>query len=1688
MERGRRRNASVTAKAEEKLRAIEEARKAGKKAIDIGDEKEEDAVYDLLSEKEYAAYVRRKREEAGDFIVDDEGNGYADNGEEENWGFDGNAEDSPRAKGKGKGKGGKAGKGKAGNDAGGARERMQRMFMTAAAKPLKAPTKASKKAAESADALLDGILGEGDVDAAMPTPAPVHRVPGAFGSALRGVGAFATPGAGGAFRTPATLPRTAPLTAGRQEVGTAPLAPRKRAAARAASPATASKAARAGRTPPRSPLLAMSSRDQVPVAVGSSPLRRPAPAKRRALLADDDDDDEGNDTRNRGAPAADDDVVMDDGGGFQEEGGFGDGGDDAPLQDDAAPAAAKKPAAVADEDDEGDGTAQGWHDIFDGEGAAPAAGPAAAAAAPWVDDGTLPLDQSDQTLPFFLLDIIEEPSRPGTLFLMGKVAANAAAPSRGQGGTFVSACAVVENLQRSVLVVPKPDVFADASGELAQLEEAVAAEKAAAAKAGRAVDPAPQRELMTALHTRAADLKSELREILRGLDIEGYTLAPVKRRYAFEDSRVARTEQWCIKIRYAAAGPKIPMSVRGRKIAAMFGTNQSALEAVCLKRHLKGPCWIRLARPTRVQGPQQVSFCRIEVRVASAKCVVADEALAARPAPPLSTMAIKLQTHASGASGHAEIVAVSMVSHAGVSSETTTPRDQWTGPAARSTLRHLTVLSRCEGRPFPPGFEDAARALNAAGQGIVLSLQQSERSLLAFLLATLQQQDPDVLVGHNISGHDLSVLLHRLKDTKAHNWGRVGRLKRTRFPSLGGGGGVFGSGAGAGALAALAGRLLCDTYLAAKEFVKEIDYSLTTLAKNQLGQSRRDMDAAAVERAFVARDDLLALARHNEGDAWLSLGLAFHINVLPLSRQLAVLTGTLWNRVLQGQRALRIETLLAHEFHKRKFLLPDKLSARERDKLEKELAAIAARRAGGGGAQDDDEEMEGGEDGEDGAVDGGEDGDGAEPKSAKKKSPGGKQQGKAGATSSRKRRAPAFAGGFVLEPKKGLYDKPILLLDFNSLYPSIIQEYNICFTTVERPEDGAIAPLPQASSEMAPLPTIIRSLVQRRRQVKSMLKGERDPVTRQQLDVRQLALKLTANSMYGCLGFQGGRFYAKPLAELVTAQGREILQATKDLVESQCGLEVVYGDTDSIMVYTAAADAAEATRIGNEIKKLVNKRYKLLELDLDGIFKRMLLLKKKKYAALKIVGRAPDGSDICEREEKGLDIVRRDWCPLSKDCGRACLDHIFSDASKEDVVAQIHEHLREVAAAMREGKVPTHKFIITKQLTKRIEDYPDARTQAHVQVAIRRRAAGKRDGVAQGETVPYVICVDAGESAEGDSGDTPAKESAPAKSSGSKGLAERAYHPEEIKASAGRLTPDVAWYLSQQVHPVVARLCAHIEGTDAAQIAECLGMDAARFKGAAGAGRGNADDLRMAGTLDEDEWYVNCDPLLVKGADGQAFRFLGVEEALAGRVAPADLLRPRTDTATTPATAATLANQAELQVRAHVRRYYRGTLSGEADELQASRTRDISLRVEGDAQPGTLPRHPRVRGSMHAVYSEAALYLQLAHYARLLDPVEAVRRMESQGKMRKAAEVAEKAAAARGEKLAVPYVSGMGQKPAEARRFAQAVLGGEVCGALERAAGVVRGHLHRCAYKFVDLEEFFGELAVAPRRRRGRGA
>ena len=717
------------------------------------------------------------------------------------------------------------------------------------------------------------------------------------------------------------------------------------------------------------------------------------------------------------------------------------------------------------------------------------------------------------------------------------------------------------------------------------------------------------------------------------------------------------------------------------------------------------------------------SWCKLEIEVEDPKSVsiMQNEP----PAPPFKVLSLSLKTLIDSERHMNEIVSFGAVLFNQV------PVDS---PFNETNCSASFTCVRPAGSSFPVGFLDSLKSC-----GTKIEAVNNERALLNYLIATIKRHDPDIIVGHNFLGFDLDVLLHRMKACKVDYWSRLGRLVWKNWPKMSG---VAGSETNYQEKLITSGRLICDTYLAAKDLIKSKNYSLETLAACQLGRKRVEFNRQNVRNYCQTSDGLTFVARHCEEDSYLSALLAFNLMVLPLTKQLTNLAGNIWSRTLAGARAERNEYLLMHEFHNRKFIIPDKASFAKAD-------------------------------------------------------------GKKG------RKKAAYTGGLVLEPKKGLYDSFVLLLDFNSLYPSIIQEYNICFTTVQRTaddDDENPPEIPDKDLERGVLPAILSQLVSRRRQVKSLMKDSaQDADYLKQLDIRQRALKLTANSMYGCLGFVHSRFYAKPLAMLITHKGREILQNTVQIAENVHNLEVIYGDTDSIMINTGRDNIADIKVIGNQLKKSVNEKYKLIEIEMDGIFSKLLLLKKKKYAAL-VISEHPDGSIKKTVEMKGLDLVRRDWCSLSVEISQFVLDCILSDRSSEDVVSEIHKHLTFQAQMIRGNEISLNKFVISKNLTKNPEEYADGKTQPHVRVAMVMKAKGLSANV--GDTIPYVVC----------KGDDSV-------------IAMRAYHPDEFKSRTGdsKLELDFEWYVSQQIHPPVTRLCEHIEGTDSGRIADCLGLDSSKY-------------------------------------------------------------------------------------------------------------------------------------------------------------------------------------------------------------------------------------------------------------------
>lgn len=490
------------------------------------------------------------------------------------------------------------------------------------------------------------------------------------------------------------------------------------------------------------------------------------------------------------------------------------------------------------------------------------------------------------------------------------------------------------------------------------------------------------------------------------------------------------------------------------------------------------------------------------------------------------------------------------------------------------------------------------------------------------------------------------------------------------------------------------------------------------------------------------------------------------------------------------------------------------------------------------------------------------------------------------------------------------------------------------------------------------LPKLIATLVSRRRQVKSLMKDKN--ATAEELatwDIKQLALKLTANSMYGCLGYTKSRFYARPLAVLTTYKGREILRSTKELAESK-SLQVIYGDTDSVMINANVDNVKDAFTVGYEFKNAVNERYRLLEIDIDNVFRRILLQAKKKYAAINLI--ESEGKFIEKMEVKGLDMKRREYCNLSKEISSRLLNEILSGDDTELSIQRIHDYLRDIAGKMREQAIPVQKYIIFTQLGKAPKEYPNADSMPQVQVALRELARGKT--VRKGDVISYVIT---------------------GNSKGSESVAKRAYTPQDVLKQDSGLAPDVEWYIGKQIFPPVERLCANIVGTSTAQLAECLGLDIRRYANNANhSSNGNNNDLEihpLESQIPDEVRFADCTRLQLR------CRACKTMSPFEGLLANPDLVS-HTGVAcgSCGATLSTLSvvAQVERAVRSAAARYYEGWLVCD-DSSCGNRTRQVSVYGSRCLGPRGLARD--CLGRMRYEVSERDMYNQLVYLASLWD-------------------------------------------------------------------------------------------------------
>lgn len=340
----------------------------------------------------------------------------------------------------------------------------------------------------------------------------------------------------------------------------------------------------------------------------------------------------------------------------------------------------------------------------------------------------------------------------------------------------------------------------------------------------------------------------------------------------------------------------------------------------------------------------------------------------------------------------------------------------------------------------------------------------------------------------------------------------------------------------------------------------------------------------------------------------------------------------------------------------------------------------------------------------------------------------------------------ASPGGFVLDSMPGIYDH-VLVLDFKSLYPSIIRTFFIDPLGLALGISGNLS-----AQETVPgfldarfareghiLPALIQQLWQQRDAARAA--GDQ-PLSQ--------AIKIIMNSFYGVLGTPGCRFFDARLATSITRRGHQILGRTRDAIEA-AGHRVIYGDTDSVFVWIQDARSDEqAEAAGRQLERDINVWWRdrireefgltsVLELQFETHFKRFLMPtvrgsdkgSKKRYAG-SVAGKAGD-----ELVFKGLESVRTDWTRLA----RAFQEELYGRIFRQQPYA---DYVKAVTARVLAGEEDA-QLVYRKRLRRRLEDY-QRNVPPHVQAA--RLCAERGLPVpSRGSWVEYVITTSGAEPA-----------------------------------------------------------------------------------------------------------------------------------------------------------------------------------------------------------------------------------------------------------------------------------------------------------------------------------------------------
>lgn len=378
-----------------------------------------------------------------------------------------------------------------------------------------------------------------------------------------------------------------------------------------------------------------------------------------------------------------------------------------------------------------------------------------------------------------------------------------------------------------------------------------------------------------------------------------------------------------------------------------------------------------------------------------------------------------------------------------------------------------------------------------------------------------------------------------------------------------------------------------------------------------------------------------------------------------------------------------------------------------------------------------------------------------------------------------------YEGAIVIDTVKGLHEN-VVILDFQSLYPTIVMAHNICYTTYINSDievDCEITPIGakfvKQSEYIGIMPRVLRRLFDARLSVKAEMKKTTDERERSISDARQNAIKILLNSFYGYAGYTKSRLFTLDVAASVTAYGRVNLLDTINFIETNYGYKVIAGDTDSVFIKVTKYDG-DYKQLGEQIATAVSARLPApMKLTYEAYCSKGIFLAKKRYA----INLRENGKN--ELKMRGLETRRTDWCPLAGETLNKIITAVLQDGDVDKAICLAKQSIDYIKNVKNDDLT---KLILTRKYRG---ENVGTNEQPHDRVAKLCKERGTKRYV-EGDRVSFVVISGHASSNFSDSHIQ------------SDNIVDRVDDPDYVRDN--NLVIDTDYYISRQIVPPVLRL------------------------------------------------------------------------------------------------------------------------------------------------------------------------------------------------------------------------------------------------------------------------------------------